>query len=242
MGGVVTLYRKKLDFLNSAPNTRGELSDTLSLFNDYPELDIDESTMNSVIQFDHNIWGETYMPITDPEKLREEFRQHILNFLCKSDDGESMICGLENAYNVTKKITLPILNKAIDLNACVDHYYRLSGVSLVLQPLDTLVTNNDCSDSDGLILIKTGYRGDGLKLQMDRSQKRTARLIEEGHCGYSQKQFEDECKGNNDFVLDQIALRDKLLDDPALNANVLSFMEQRKTANKEKLRSYGINI
>ncbi len=249
LGGVATLYRRNLDF--SCFTDSGRLN-TMEYFRRF-NIDVDKSVMDSAIQFYYDLWGVSLEQAiknpyyagqsTDPKDLyNDAFRSSILDFHCKADDADEMLAGMKNAFNVAKGVTLPVLDKVTDLNACVEYFYCMSSWEIGLRPFDEFIANDSYSCSEALILIKAGYRGDGLKKEVERSQARTAQLMKEGYCGYTQKEFEDQCKRDNDYVLHQNALRDNFLDDPELNKRVMEELERCKAKNIELLKSYGISI
>ena len=55
------------------------------------------------------------------ESLEGAFSKSIVHFLYKSDD----IYGMKNAFNVTQNVMLPIFDEAINLNNCIEHFYKL---------------------------------------------------------------------------------------------------------------------
>lgn len=212
LGGVATVYRNDID-LTIKPYDNKEWLDRNYLL--YERLGID---------------------------LGDKFKKSIFKFSYKSDSEESMLFEVKRSLDVTKQIMLPFFDKIVDIDACIRYYYTFDPSRLnFMYDVEEFANNPTPYCSESFLLIKTNYRDDGIK-RMEHAIARTANLIKEGKCGYSQKDFENECEKRNNFRLQQIAIRDKLLDDPKLNAKVMAMLEQSKTANIEKLKSYGLNI
>jgi hypothetical protein len=77
---------------------------------------------------------------------------------------------------------------------------------------------------------------------MERNLAIKAHKHKEGMGGYRKIDLENERKKSNEHRLQQIAIRDKMLNDPELNTRIITLMEKCKAKNIEKLRSYGLEI
>lgn len=233
-GGVATVYRKDLDF------PLGEMPTVHRFFVEFSELNVDESVMRNILQFQSNMSEEEIAAINDCEKLRHKFSSNIISFLCKSDDIDEMLQGIENALCATKNVILPVLDKITDITACVEFLYRVQWQSIVLDTFDKFIENERYSRSDALAMIKAGYRGDMLKKRIKKEQMKTEQLIAEHRCGYTQEEFERTCKEQNEDALREIAIRDELIDNPELNKMAFDELERRKLVNTKKLKTYEI--
>ena len=153
-----------------------------------------------------------------------------------------LLRAMTRALEATKQYMLPMLNKVTSLEACVEHFYTFHSPMLNISgktDFDKEYRGNDYNE--GLLLIKTNNRDDGVE-RTERMLAEIARLMQEGRMGGTQKDFEEMCEiARNGRVL-QIAIRDKIFNDPALCAKVSAELERRKTANLEILRSYGLDL
>lgn len=67
---------------------------------------------------------------------------------------------MKNAFNVTQNVMLPIFDEAINLNNCIEHFYKLGTPMDICCDLEEFNTKPHYYYSEGLLLIKTGYKGD----------------------------------------------------------------------------------
>lgn len=212
LGGVATVYRNKID-LSIKPYDNKEWLDRNYLL--YERLGMD---------------------------LGDDFKRSIFKFSYKSDSEECMLSEVKRSMDVTKLVMVPFLDQITDIDSCIRYYYEFSSGRLnFICDVEEFTNNPAPYCSEELLPIKTNNRDDGIK-RMEQTLARTAQLIKEGKCGYSQKDFEAQCERSNNFRLKQNAIRDKLLDTPELNAKVMEVLEQCKATNIETLRSYGLEI
>lgn len=260
LGGVVTLYRRNLDFIYSSNEATGYLMTVNNFyrsehhFKTIFNLDVDASVIDSAIQFWCNLWGRDKNEVVKNDvwgrrkeqipkyetTLDAAFGRSCRDFLCKSDDSEAMLYGLENAFNVTKSIILAVLDKVTDLDSCVNYFYNTHQYRawMDLCQFDEFITNDRYSTSEGLILIKTGYRDDGV----ERMEKELAARIPMLGSRATQEEIDETRKNYEDYRARQVAFRDEMLDKPELNKRVMEELERCKANNIEMLKSHGIII
>ncbi|MDE6733696.1 MAG: hypothetical protein K2J77_12590 [Oscillospiraceae bacterium] len=242
LGGAVTLYRRNLDFLYHELNPQDEMPDIRRYYAAYPEIEVDEAVMKSVVQYNCDIWNSPNDAITDKAKLKAYFRRDTIDFLIKSDDNEEMLKGLGLAFDVLKSVTLTVLNKITDLNSCIDYLFRFRrsvlGCHVELCPFDEFVSNERYGYSHGLALVKAGYGGKELQAIADKDNAEEARLIKEGLYKITWEEHEARCKRGDEYVAKQSALLEELGKD----SRVLDELERVKAANTELLRSYGLDV
>ena len=179
------------------------------------------------------------LPKLEADETFEEYKYSILHFPYKSDNDESLLSALKRSFEATKRVMLPIIDEAVDINSCIEYYYKVNSSFMNLYDVDKII-DGSCH-TEGLLLIKANYRDDGIE-RMEQELATLAQSIKEGRCGYGQKEFENECEHHNNFRLRQIAIRDKMLDDPELNAKVMAELERRKAKNIKIFKSYGLEI
>lgn len=230
LGGVATVYRKYLDFLYHTNNPMDELPDTMRQFWNYPELEVDESFMKSATTNNY-VWMYGMKGLTTEQEIRENFRCSISHFLISSENNDEMLKNLDMAFNVLKNVTLKILDKTTDLESCIDYFYRHR--RLYLHSFDKMI---DDGWSEALLLIKAKYRVDGIA-QMERDLVKYSKHYSSKQQDIDKKRIEADADR-----LEQIALRDKMIDDPELNKRVLEELDRRKAANIERLKEFGLEF
>lgn len=234
LGGAVTVYRGNLDFLYHALNPMMILPDTMSHFCKYPELEVDEDFMKSVIRYDY-VTNYKIKGLTEKEKIRENFGRSISGFLVSSENNEEMLKNLEMAFNVLKNVTLQVLDNVTDLDSCVDYFNRNG--QLYLYPFDEFLTKEGCENSEGLLMVKTNYRDDGIK-EMEEDLASLFIFRDD----VTQQEIDQRRKEYETYRVEQIAIRDEMIDNPELNKRVLDELERRKAANIERLKEFGLEF
>lgn len=240
LGGAATLYRRNLDFTMRPEDW---LTLPIHLFRAFPNIEVEPAVMESAVQYDCDLWGTDKDIIVKRETLKGAFSSCIGHFLCRADDSEAMIRGLENAFNVTKSVILGVLDKVTDLSSCIDYFYkavqRLGGW-MGLCSFDEFVTSERYSYSEGLILIKAGYRDDGKERIKNEAAAMIPSLGRKASPEDIEKFLKEYVERNEPYRAEQVALRNEMQDDPELNKRVMEEMERCRANNIEMLKSYGI--
>lgn len=235
LGGIVTLYRRHIDFSDIQ---NFQFKTNLDFYRN-SNLELDEDIMESTIRFKCDVWEISRDWFVSGESFNGAFRESIVSFLCKSDDS---VDGVANAFNVTKHVMLPIFDEVTDLKSCIDYFYETGQGRMELCDFEEFVTSDRYSSSEGLLLIQANYRDDGIE-RMEREIITRVKDIENGTLGSGYgKSPEDVRNIFNNYRLEQIAIRDKMLNDPILNAKVMAELDRYKANNIEVFKSYGLEI
>ncbi len=154
-----------------------------------------------------------------------------------------MLLGVENAFQVTNQVMLSVFNQVTDLYSSIDYFYRNCMYDMELcEDIEEFNSSSCYYGSEGLLLIKADYREDitpYTKNVLDTKIK----LIESGTTRLGKSDNIEDYKNRfNKRIQEQVAIRDKMLDDAELNAKVLAELEHRKILNIEILKSYGVNV
>ena len=240
LGGVVSLYRRTIDFTKYPESW---LKPTYYYQRLAPK--VDDAVMERAIQFKCDIWNT----LLDSEisirggTLEDAFSYHTLNFFCKTENSETMLRGMKNAFQVTNQVMLSVFNQVTDLDSCVDYFYRTCIWNMELcEDMEEFNTAPRYYYSEGLLLIRTGYRED-ITPYTENVLATEVKLVEKGNQGLAgAKDIEDYKNRFRQRIQEQMAIRDKMLDDPELNAKALTEAERRKENNIEALKSYGLII
>jgi hypothetical protein len=225
VGGVATVYRPLINLeLNPRNNVNWLMGNggfywKMNLFND-----------NAIPSFNDS---PCFTYIEDKEKTAnyapEYLKQHYNN----------IIEALDFSLEATKKVMLPLLNAVTNLDLCIEYFYQF------MQPILRLYDEEEFGkryiESEGLLLIKTNNRDDGIE-RMEKSFARTAQFMKEGKIGGTFNDFKKECERIRQSRIKQISIRDKLLDDPEWSTKVTTELKRRKELNTKMLRSYGLDI
>ncbi len=211
MGGVATVYRKEI---NLTQRTR-----------------LNYNWLSTV--------GEFYSKL-NPEKHGDSVWKSLYCFSYKNDNVDTMLSEVKRSLEAAKQFMLPVFDKVNDLEACVEYFRTFSSPMQIYDDEDFGIKYSEGHCTEGLLLIKTNNRDDGVA-RIERTIAEISQQMKEGVMGGTQKDFEEMCKKVRSGGLKQITLRDKILNDPELYAKVLSELERRKAANIVLLRSYGLD-
>lgn len=234
LGGVVSLYRRTIDFTKSPECWLKNNHHYYCSLN--PE--IDDDVMESAVQYVCDVWGKSMDWFVRTESLEGAFSKSIVHFLYKSDD----IYGMKNAFNVTQNVMLPIFDEAINLNNCIEHFYKLGTPMDICCDLEEFNTKPHYYYSEGLLLIKTGYKGD-ITPYMENILAMKVKEVEKGLSGLSGATDINDYKNRfRQKVQQQIIIRDQMLNDAKLNTKVTAELKKRRTDNIRTLKSFALEI
>jgi len=158
---------------------------------------------------------------------------------------ETLIESVKHSLRMTEEIMLPILSEVTDLDLCLKHLRKYGGGWLIIYDDDEDFGDNNVHNPyiEGLLYVKTNYRGDFMENVMNQEEYETidAQLVKHGKRGHQykyDKYYERAQKG----ALHERARLDKILDNPDKYTKVIAELERRKTENIERLKSYGLKI
>lgn len=206
-GGIATVYRKGIDLLRSPKDNIYWLIDNLTLYK----------------------WSNPF----DFDRTR---KSELRTITYEKDNVESLFYGLRQSLNHTQEIMLPVFNKVIDLNSCIEYFYKYNKGILLNIYFDESLDNKfgDEDYNEGLILIKVKNRDNGIKRGYEYSK------IITNWRGIPRSK--EENKRIEEVRLNRIAIRDRILDTLEIYTEALGELERRKNANTKLLRNYGLNI
>lgn len=239
LGGIVTLYRRNLDFIYFTNNPQDWLRSNGRFWRLVTH--VDQNVMERTIQYTCNIWGVDKNLVIQRETLSGAFSDRITFFLCKADDNEALLLGIQHAFEVTKNVMLAVMEQITTLNSCVEYFYKINE-RMGLCPFDEFVANDLYSYSEGLALVKAGYRDDGVERLRKQAEAASRSLGCKSTPENIKKAYDEYIQQHENHRAEQVALRNMMLDDPELNKRVLAEMERCKANNIELLKSYGIII
>ena len=234
LGGVVSLYRRAIDFTKSPECWLKNNHYYYCSLN----LKIDNDVMESAVQYECDVWEKNMDLFVRVESLEGAFRKSIVRFLYKSSD----IYGMKSAFNVTQNVMLPIFNEVTNLNNCIEHFYKLGATMDLCCDLEIFNTDPHYYYSEGLLLIKLGYKYN-INTYMESILARKVKDVEQGFSGLAGAIDIDDYKNRfRQKVQQQIICRDKMLNDPELNTKVTAELERRRADNIQNLKLLGLEI
>ncbi len=212
--GVATVYRKKLDF-NISPD-------------------------DFLLQHISEIYSRSH-----PSDLNMEYRASIMTFkygtpiphILKNNtvefttDENEMLDSLKNALEATKQVFLPVVNEVTSLIDCEKYFYAFGKRSAPILDFE----------GEGLFLIKLFSSAEDF-FQFKESEAVNEMRVEELVCNRVGGDFAQEFKDFEDKKEARKKYWIEVFNAPELRADGPAELEQRKKANTEKLRSYGLEI
>lgn len=200
-GGIATVYRDQID-LSKNPNAEN----------------INWMRSNSRISLAANI------------KYDFAYEGGFAEFSFGSNDESEMLYELEHSLDVTRKVMLPVISKAVDIDSSIECFFRM-GMPLRFDE------SFEC-----LLFLKTPRYADIFTNRLRKRADEYKEKMEQGVNGYTSKECEKKLQRANEVFQREISLIENVLNDPELLAKYTAELERRKAANTELLRSYGLDI
>ena len=162
----------------------------------------------------------------DPLKFDREYGDSIYSFIYKAGDDISMSKAMEHALEEAKKVMMPFFDGVADLESCLDYFERFKG-GMVIPP-----------SGEGLLYIKTNNHDDLIEKTKEKIDTRI-RAWEKNNIQFSPDIIRRDTEEWRDKVVER---KDEIFGDLQIYEKTLKELEQRKCANIEILRSYGLDI
>lgn len=209
LGTVITLYRKKIDFSISPYNN-------VNIFYDLSEF-----------YFNENPMGCNYT-----------YKNDLASFIYKADEETAMYNAMNNALEKTSEIMIPIFDKIVDLEACIDYFLRFGRISMIPSQYEEERGDFGCGSDEGLLYIKTNNHDDFI----EETEKRFSEYIELLRSGNAQFSIDIARKDFEEGRDERRMARDDIYNDPYLYEKALEELERRRVDNTEALRLLGLEI
>ncbi len=235
LGGIVSLYRNTISFENEPQlwlKTNGQF------YRSECAVPVDDCVKKRVIEFNCDIWGTSMKMYSEPERLEDGFTENIYTFLCKADDNEEMLKGLQNAFEVTRSIMVSIFEKVTDLHSSVEYFYQMHENMWLCDNMEEFKVSN----SEGLTMIVSEYR-DNFVPFMEHWLAKEVKEIENGTRGAAGAGSIDVYwERGRKRIQERVEVRDRLLNTPHLHALAIQEADRRKAVNTELLRAHGLPL
>jgi len=200
-GGVATVYRDNID-LSISPDDNKDWLETNHL------LYIRDKSKNVDIKFDN----DTY-------------------FLYDRDNTDSMLSELKKAFDITKHVLIPYLDKIQNIDSCINHFFKLSGRVYAFSDY-----------FEGLIFLKTDNYSKLIEENILFHRAIYKKNVELMKKGFTQEEYEKRCQRHDLVLKRETKPIDDIISSPELYEKYNDELQHRKTQNIETLRSYGLTI
>lgn len=151
-------------------------------------------------------------------------------FLFEADDESEMLYELNHSLDVTRKVMLPVISKAVDIDSSIECFFRM-GMPLGFE-----------EGFEGLLFLKTGNYVELFKNYFKKFDDEYKQKMEQGIDGYTFEEYKKELQRSEEVLQREISPIENVLNDPKLSAKYFAELERRKKENTEKLRGYGLEI
>jgi len=238
-GGVATVFRKRLSLDESPSYNINWLKGIIDFFNKSTPIDDNPKYSSDDLR-------EFY--------YSEETKYNLYGEIIQMPNFHGTIIDVvEHTSKLTEEIIVPILNKVIDIDSCIEYFHKFGLLMHIYDDVEDFFNKDDYNFyNEGLLYIKSGNRDlfiKSIELSIETQLARTTCSIEKGRSRFEQAYIEYHEKEIMNFENERpqrIAryneIFDRLFKNSGWYTKALSELERRKAANIEILRSYGLNI
>lgn len=160
---------------------------------------------------------------------KHEDAARYMKFSYKKDDADSLLSAMRDSLDVSNKILLPVISKAVDIDSCIDYLLKIHHLTSFERGEDLLYLKTENYKEIILNDINRGYE----------TYKKNAEL---GLYGYSMEEYEESYQRREFVIQRELSPIEKIRSDPELFEKYNEELKRRKAKNIEILKSYGIKI
>ena len=200
-GGIATVYRDEIDL-----------------------------TQNPGIENINWMRSNSRIAIATDTKYDFAYEGGFQEFLFEANDESEMLYELKHSLDVTLKVLLHIISKAVDIDSTIECFFQM-GIPLRFDE------SFEC-----LLFLKTSRYAN---IFINRLQKRADEYKEkmkQGVDGYTSEECEKRLQRANEAFQREISLIENVINNPESLAKFLAELDRRKAVNTEKFRTYGLDI
>ena len=220
-----------ITLLNETTNQRGKKC--FKIFGGIATVYRDEIDL-SKNPWDENVnWMRSNSDISnanDDIKYDFAYEGGFHEFLFTADDESEMLYELNHSLDVTRKILLPVISKAVDIDSAIWCFFQM-GMPLSFQ-----------ESFEGLLLLKTKNYSDIIKKDIKKYNDNYKQKMEQGVNGYTSEEYEKRIQRANAVLQREVSQIENVLNDPESLARYTAELERRKAQNTEILKSYGLSF
>jgi len=187
--------------------------------------------------------------MSNPFDYDKDFLKSLLCFTCTK---ETMIEVVNYVFELTSEIILPVLDKVVDFDKCLEFFYKYKGSAFIYDDVEKFAIKDKVnSDNEGLLYIKTGTYGFHMIKRREMHLASIAYKIKNGirayfidsdgnHQDYTQEIFEEHCRVFENEKAQKLVDYNQIYSNHEYCSKAFAELERRKTANTNILRSYGL--
>lgn len=163
-----------------------------------------------------------------------EYHARLVSYVYRENNAEDLDRKMGHALQETEKIMLPVLDKAVSPETCLEYLWMMDLIEpAVLEYDESLGTFGESQSEDGLLLVQTDNHDDFRKL----SQKLVKRDMQRTGRDYEGLLYERENRR-----LDIVSQREEIYATPEIYKKALAELGRRKKENQKSLRFCMQNI
>lgn len=236
LGGVSTIYRHRISLDKSPSDNYNWLKDNAKFYyrSNYLSVDYNDNFKRSIHEFYY-----------EDETIDEKYRNVPIQRNGKNLRPLPDIFGaLKQALHITKQIMIPELDKAVDIDSCIEFAikFKLGTFSPVSEKELEAMENDDRFGAEDLLCYLANDLERLSEIAVDNSISYYGYHLEKGFLGYEQSQYEELFKKRNELIAAKILERDKNISNAELYKKICNEIERRRVDNTEILRSYGLDV
>lgn len=219
-----------ITLLNERTNERGKKC--FKIFGGIATVYRDEIDLSKNPWTENVNWMRSNADIHNATDIKYDFayRGGFKEFLFEADNESEMLYELNHSLDVTCKVLLNIISKAVDIDSTIECFFQM-GMSLSFQ-----------EGFEGLLFLKTKNYSDIIKKDIKKFDDKYKQKMEQGVNGYTFEEYEKRLQRIDAVLQREILPIENALNDLELLAKYTSELERRKAINTEKFRSYGLDI
>lgn len=187
-----------------------------------------------------NYWYRSFFP----SDWKEQVMHQLGGFRYDSTNENSLKCELDMALKETEKYILPVLDRVVDLETCIEYFIMFEspvfGIPEYNMEKDAFVPEND-PENEGLLYIQADNHDD-LKREMKKLLENKLKGFDNGAYRLFNITSEELQKGIEEDRCNTIKRRDRIYNNPIAYARALEELQRRKVVNLEVLKNCGLDI
>lgn len=219
-----------ITLLNDSTNERGKKC--FKIFGGIATVYRDEIDLSKSPWTENVNWMRSSADIHNTTDIKYDFayKGGFREFLFEADNESEMLYELEHSLDVTRKILLHVISKAVDIDSAIECFYQL-GMPLSFD-----------ERFEGLLFLKAKNYPDIIKKDIKKHNDKYKQKMEQGVNGYTSEEYEKRIQRANGVLQREVSQVENVLNDPQLLAKYTAELERRKAINTEKFRSYGLDM
>ena len=219
-----------ITLLNDSTNERGKKC--FKIFGGIATVYRDEIDLSKSPWTENVNWMRSSADIHNTTDIKYDFayKGGFREFLFEADNESEMLYELEHSLDVTRKILLHVISKAVDIDSAIECFYQI-GIPLSFD-----------ERFEGLLFLKAKNYPDIIKKDIKKHNDKYKQKMEQGVNGYTPEEYEKRIQRANGVLQREVSQIENVLNDPELLAKYTAELERRKAINTEKFRSYGLDM